>query len=569
MAFNNENYYPFQDPRVQSQYSRPQHQQYQQQSQHPGFSPQTVQVQIPKIPQYDGTALQSTQYAGSYPNAQYQHRHLLQQQRNNECQQPQTPRQPQERKPSKSSPSLVSSKGGHKHAATADSKPSLPKLVSPAKPAQAEKVKPKPKEIELDYALLLIDLAEEYFGAAYGRIHSDSKTKDDPNQDPDQFYKLVATGLVCLEVVLKYNMQHLLARISYATNSRAASKFLDAAIKVAEAEQHISWLYAFRFLRVSKALDVNSTQESLAAFALLKVIMNTASSRGDVAIVATACATEALAHVSHSRSSESIEQAQTALATIRSAQMSSVTAQVPNLTIMAHFVDVMCSLFRDEFDMAVTKMTAMHVSLEELRENSSWTADGTFRVPLSRPATKAGGSSHGIVLTDQSGRSFLQVRWLPKDVIYTLGYMLSAAVTMAKNPQERMAERFLKEAMGGSLEYHGWCDIGELIHLVQLGDPTKMDTTRMEHNWRHPLRCQAQISLVFALCGRSAWGEAKKELTSLKEMAIELEEQANSSTIVFILYLEGMILQGTGDTMGALSIYTNPRLATNPDAPQP
>lgn len=64
-------------------------------------------------------------------------------------------------------------------------------------------MKPKPKEIELDYALLLIDLAEEYFGAAYGRIHSDSKTKDDPNQDPDQFYKLVATGLVCLEVVLK------------------------------------------------------------------------------------------------------------------------------------------------------------------------------------------------------------------------------------------------------------------------------------------------------------------------------------------------------------------------------
>ena len=199
----------------------------------------------------------------------------------------------------------------------------------------------------------------------------------------------------------------------------------------------MAWLYAFRFLRISKALDANSTQESLAAFA-------------------TACATEALAHVSHSRSSESIEQAQTALATVRSAQMSSVTAQVPNLTIMAHFVDVMCSLFRDEFDMAATKMTAMHVSLEELRENSSWTVDGTFRVPLSRPATKVEGYSHGIVLTDQSGRSFLQVRWLPKDMIYTLGYMLSAAVTMAKNPQERMAERFLKEAMGESFEYHGW-----------------------------------------------------------------------------------------------------------------
>ena len=34
---------------------------------------------------------------------------------------------------------------------------------------------------------------------------------------------------------LKYNMQHLLARISYATNPRAALKFLDAAIKTTEA----------------------------------------------------------------------------------------------------------------------------------------------------------------------------------------------------------------------------------------------------------------------------------------------------------------------------------------------
>jgi hypothetical protein len=63
---------------------------------------------------------------------------------------------------------------------------------------QAEQRKPPP---ETDYALLLIDLAEEYFDAAYGKSTEEEAAKREP--DPNTFYKLVATGLSCLEVVLK------------------------------------------------------------------------------------------------------------------------------------------------------------------------------------------------------------------------------------------------------------------------------------------------------------------------------------------------------------------------------
>ena len=192
---------------------------------------------------------------------------------------------------------------------------------------------------------------------------------------------------------------------------------------------------------------MNQMQETLAAFSQLKQIVGVASSHGDVAVVAAACAVEALAHVDRSHSSESIEQAQRALASCRSAQMSSKAAQVPNLTIMAHFVDMSCSLFKDEYDAATSKMKVMHASMEELRGHESWTLDGTFKVPISQPSTRAAGLNEGIVVSEK-GRSYLQIRWLPKDEVYTLGYMLSAAATMAKNPQERLAEKFLKEAMG-------------------------------------------------------------------------------------------------------------------------
>lgn len=149
-----------------------------------------------------------------------------------------------------------------------------------AKPAE----EPSSPVSEIDYALLLIDLAEEFFDAAYGRSSEGRPGRRE--KDLNCFYKLIATGLGCLEVVLKqwrsalqpaveaavrlryasvlfaettnsieaeevlskgisqcdklrlmdlkYNMQHLLARVTFATNPKAAIKYVGAAIKDAE-----------------------------------------------------------------------------------------------------------------------------------------------------------------------------------------------------------------------------------------------------------------------------------------------------------------------------------------------
>ena len=90
-------------------------------------------------------------------------------------------------------------------------------------------------------------------------------------------------------------------------------------------------------------------------------------------------------------------------------------------------------------------------------------------------------------------------------------------------------------------------------------------SNNLEQTWRQPLRCQAQVSLVFALCGRSAWGEAKKELATLKDMQQADPESTSESPLqAFILYLDGMICQGTGDSLNALSIYSHPLLSISP-----
>ena len=106
------------------------------------------------------------------------------------------------------------------------------------------------------------------------------------------------------------------------------------------------------------------------------------------------------------------------------------------------------------------------------------------------------------------------------------------------------------------------------MKVVQLGNDGSEIGSSSCNPSRLFLRCQVQISLVFALCGRSAWSEAKKELALLKEKRQILNNSCSTSSIdAFILYLEGIICQGTGDTAGALSKFSDPILNID-SAPQ-
>ena len=214
-------------------------------------------------------------------------------------------------------------------------------------------------------------------------------------------------------------------------------------------EQHVPWIYALRFLRVSLAVKAVQTQEHLAATSNLKAIVRLANDRGDSAIAATASAVEALLHVNRSNTSESIEHAQRALAAARSLQLSP-KARIPQLEIMTHFVDLLCSLFRDDLDNVTVKMGLLHSRLDGLSNNTFWTQSGQFLVAMSQQSAQtmqAAGSAQGIVCTDGAGQLCLQINWLPKDEIYTLGYILSAAAVFNRNAQDRKAETYLNEAL--------------------------------------------------------------------------------------------------------------------------
>ena len=212
----------------------------------------------------------------------------------------------------------------------------------------------------------------------------------------------------------------------------------------------MAWAYAFRFLRASLSLRLNTNQETLIALSQLKATASLANGRGDHAVAATASVLESLIHVHRSDTAENIEQAQRALAAVRSSQMR-FESQIPQISIMALFVDLACSLVVTDTAQATAKLKVLQPLLDEAANDSAWSSHGRFPVPVTQSTARtlpSSGLASGIVRTDAEAGAYLQVPWIPKDEMLTIGYMLSAAVVIHKNARDgQKAEAYLKEAI--------------------------------------------------------------------------------------------------------------------------
>ena len=348
----------------------------------------------------------------------------------------------------------------------------------------------------LDDQLLLLSLAEEYFAAAYGQGSMADITRRETEMQ--SYYKLMATGLACLETVLKhfkmqpereaivrlryaailfeetenyremeealskgiilcdrhrffdlkYNMQHLLARMLFSRTPRAAFKFLDAILKDAEAYQHIAWVYAFRFLKVAMHLELSSHQDLVAALNLFKSVISMSSGYGDKAILAIATTLEALTCLMMSSNSEYVEEAQRALACVRSLQMDTAIAELHQLTVLVSFVDLCCQLQQFEPHQAIAKMQFMQIALKSVDFSQSWTEDGSFYIPMTTARMPSCASQSGIVRRRDDDSIVLMFNWMPKEDIYNVGYLLGGASMANRNTIDgQKSEHMLEEGI--------------------------------------------------------------------------------------------------------------------------
>lgn len=91
--------------------------------------------------------------------------------------------------------------------------------------------------------------------------------------------------------------------------------------------------------------------------------------------------------------------------------------------------------------------------------------------------------------------------------------------------------------------------------------PHSIELAASRNVWRQVLKCHMQLQLTFALCVRTVWREAQDQLRQLQETTSNLPPEIADTLNLQILYLSGVIHQGTGDLASALSIFQSSSFA--------
>lgn len=157
---------------------------------------------------------------------------------------------------------------------------------------------------------------------------------------------------------------------------------------------------------------------------------------------------EALTHLQTSTSSDSIEQAQRAVATARSYQLNDELQRIPQLNTLIQMVDICCSLLDHDVNQSSQKLAVLQDLMDEKLNEPNWRADGSFSIPLNGRSIGPSSMDTGNILQVQNGSLLLSFNWLPQHDLYALCYFLSSVTLCSRNSYDgRKAEKFLEEGL--------------------------------------------------------------------------------------------------------------------------
>lgn len=306
-----------------------------------------------------------------------------------------------------------------------------------------------------------------------------------------------------------------------------------------------------------------------------------ASRNGDKAVSAMAAVIEALAHLQQGGSSDSIEQAQRAIAIARSHQLNDELRHIPQLVTLIQMVDICCSILEYDVNQSAQKLKVMQSLVDETLSNSNWRTDGSFSVPLNGKSAGPSSIDTGDILQVESGTLLLSFNWLPQHDLYALSYFLSSITLSAKNSYDgRKAEKYLDEGlrMIQGTRTHILCrfnfpDDGLTLFFWLAGSftapqeiPESMANAARRVEWRRSLYCSFLLQRVFLACSRTDWDMASTSLNELRQVVQEIGPNIPKTVECLMEYAAGTIAQATGDLAGALHIFQSPLLSLSSSA---
>ncbi|KAG9670798.1 hypothetical protein KCU99_g5938, partial [Aureobasidium melanogenum] len=472
-----------------------------------------------------------------------------------------------------------------------------PSLQKAPTPVPSRTPAPLPRESAIDLQPVLLGLADQYISKAHGM--SSYLARAPQEADIDQYYSLISAGLSCMESVLnnwkfsdpkaearlqlryasllleetendgelqdlltkgialcernrlvdlKYSMKHVQARSLFRTHPRSAFKMVDQMIDLTETYAHYSWVYVFRFLRVSFSLQLSRPDLS-AALQHLRRISQQAEKQRQYPILTTCSALEALVHL-RSGQADSADNFQRSLAAARTHQLNREVTDISQVATLLDCLDLCSDLVSGKPDQLFDKMNVMQKALDGGKRNTS--PDGSFCVPTADSAPDdVSLDTCGIMERAADGKRAIVFQWLRRSELFALGYIFSSLASSSRNAVDHKSEKYLIE--GDKLTQNDYNPENE--RKVQSLQCSSAHLDR--RMFYHRLCLQLLASLK---CERADWQGAQEVLSQLTEgvKAEDVDEQ--DFVQVSALYLTGTVKQATGDLQGALECYKSPAL---------
>lgn len=314
-----------------------------------------------------------------------------------------------------------------------------------------------------DTPAVLTCVADDCFQTAHAAVQDIATSLD--QQRVDEYYKLVATGLGCLDAALnlnklapraeanirlryatalseetdnlmeaetaltkgiavceknrftdlKYCMQFQLLKVLYRRNRKAAFVEIDKNIKDAMTYKAVDWVYAFRFLKGSLYLH-SSNPADAQALDNLRSITNLASNRGDLAIAVMSSLLEGIVHLK-ARKEDSIVRVQTCIAQASRYQLDP-SVQIPQVEVLTLLLDLACTLQQKAPQIAMQKLKALQARMDELVQAHDWDKMlDVLHLPLKRqPNSSASvtGDTRTIILPGDGEHNFIVLSFVTK-----------------------------------------------------------------------------------------------------------------------------------------------------------
>ena len=157
---------------------------------------------------------------------------------------------------------------------------------------------------------------------------------------------------------------------------------------------------------------------------------------------------QALAHL-QIRKGDYIGGVQEALATANAQLFSESTQNLAQLRVLVFMLDLFCALEPYTPSRAREKVQHMEQLLDAKLKDKNWRNDSAFQVPIQDTFDSALLRDTGGIFSRMHDGSYgLNFSWLRRSDVFSLGYVLSAAVHFNRNPHENhKSEVFLHQAL--------------------------------------------------------------------------------------------------------------------------